>query len=176
MTPQRFMSCMLLNTFRESCNLLSDSSSSAFKKSVGEFSVAQQVQDTVLLLQWLGSLLWCRFDPWPRNFHRLCLQPKKKKKKVQTMLSKSLPYQWALHNLPSASFPASVQLLSHLLNTLHILPFFLFLKITKFNPTSKSCGCWFCYLFSRYTHGWSLLIPMALSIKGKGIFWSPYLS
>ena len=57
MTPQRFMSCMLLNTFRESCNLLSDSSSSAFKKSVGEFSVAQQVQDTVLLLQWLGSLL-----------------------------------------------------------------------------------------------------------------------
>ena len=33
--------------------------------------MAQWVKDPVLSLQWLGSLLWCRFDPWPRNFHVL---------------------------------------------------------------------------------------------------------
>ena len=29
----------------------------------------QQVKDPVLSLQRLGSLLWCRFDPWPGNFY-----------------------------------------------------------------------------------------------------------
>ena len=29
--------------------------------------VVQQVKDLVLSLQWLRSLLWCRFSPWPRN-------------------------------------------------------------------------------------------------------------
>ena len=38
-----------------------------------------QVKDPVLSLQWLGSLLWCRFNPWPGNFHMPWAQPKKKK-------------------------------------------------------------------------------------------------
>ena len=33
--------------------------------------VAQEVKDLVLLVLQLRLLLWCRFDPWPRNFHRL---------------------------------------------------------------------------------------------------------
>ena len=39
--------------------------------------VAQQVKDPVLLLQWLGSLLWYGFSPWPRKFHMPQMQPKK---------------------------------------------------------------------------------------------------
>ena len=31
--------------------------------------VAQQVKDQELSLQQLRSLLWCSFEPWPRNFH-----------------------------------------------------------------------------------------------------------
>ena len=27
------------------------------------------IKDLALSLQWLGLLLWCRFNPWPRNFH-----------------------------------------------------------------------------------------------------------
>ena len=38
--------------------------------------VVQRVKDLVLSLQWLGSLLWCGFHPWPRNFHMLWVQPK----------------------------------------------------------------------------------------------------
>ena len=32
------------------------------------FCVAQWDKDPALSPQWLGSLLWYRFDPWPRNF------------------------------------------------------------------------------------------------------------
>ena len=42
--------------------------------------MAQEVKVPVLSLQWLGLLLWCRFDPWSRNLHMLWVQPKKKKK------------------------------------------------------------------------------------------------
>ena len=31
--------------------------------------MAQWVKDLVLSLQQLMWLLWCRFDPWPGNFH-----------------------------------------------------------------------------------------------------------
>ena len=31
--------------------------------------MAQQIKDPALLPQWLGSLLWLGFDPWPWNFH-----------------------------------------------------------------------------------------------------------
>ena len=34
----------------------------------------QQVKD-------LGLLLWCRFDPWPGNFHMPLARPKRKKEK-----------------------------------------------------------------------------------------------
>ena len=46
--------------------------------------MAQWVRDLVLLLHWLGLLLWLRFDPWPGNFCMLWLcyrsapRPKKK--------------------------------------------------------------------------------------------------
>ena len=36
----------------------------------------QLVKDLVLSLQWFGSLVWCRLDPWPRNFTMLRIQPK----------------------------------------------------------------------------------------------------
>ena len=41
--------------------------------------MAQWVKDLVSL-QWLGLLLWCRFDPWPRNFHISRAWPGKTKK------------------------------------------------------------------------------------------------
>ena len=47
--------------------------------------MAQWVKDLVLSLQWLGLLLWCGFDPWPRNFHMLEVQPKKKKKNLENI-------------------------------------------------------------------------------------------
>ena len=31
--------------------------------------VAQQIKDLVLLLLWLGLLLWYWFSPWPSNFY-----------------------------------------------------------------------------------------------------------
>ena len=31
--------------------------------------VPQQIKDLALSLQWLRPLLWCRFHPWPGNFH-----------------------------------------------------------------------------------------------------------
>ena len=39
--------------------------------------VVHQVKNLALSLQWLGLLLWCRFYPWPGNFHVLWVQPKK---------------------------------------------------------------------------------------------------
>ena len=45
--------------------------------------MAQRVNDLALSLQWLESLLWCSFDPWPGNFHMLWVWPKKKKIKCQ---------------------------------------------------------------------------------------------
>ena len=38
--------------------------------------VAQGVKDLALSLQWLGLLLWHRFNPWPQNFHMQWVWPK----------------------------------------------------------------------------------------------------
>ena len=35
------------------------------------------VKDLALSLQWLGSLLGCRFNPWPGNFRMLWAWPRK---------------------------------------------------------------------------------------------------
>ena len=43
--------------------------------------MGQCVKDLVLSLHQPESLLWLRFDPWPRNFSIPQGQPKKKKKK-----------------------------------------------------------------------------------------------
>ena len=40
--------------------------------------VVQWVRDPALSPQWLGSLLWCRFDPWPRKFYMPWAWPEKK--------------------------------------------------------------------------------------------------
>ena len=42
--------------------------------------MVQQGKDLALSLQWFGSVLWYRFDPWLENFHVPWVQPKKKKK------------------------------------------------------------------------------------------------
>ena len=47
----------------------------------------QHVKDLVLSLQWLWSLLWHRFDPWPRNFHMPGVRTKKKKKERKKTLA-----------------------------------------------------------------------------------------
>ena len=58
-----------------------------------EFPVAQQVKYPALLsLQWLGSLLWCMFNPWPRNFWmQQAWPPKNKPKQQKKNHSLSLP-------------------------------------------------------------------------------------
>ena len=61
-------------------NIQRDSQRQKRLKASGVPSVAQWVKDPVLSLQQLGSLLRCGFDPWPRNFHMLQLQPKRQNK------------------------------------------------------------------------------------------------
>ena len=41
--------------------------------------MAQWVKDLALSLQGSRSLLWCRFVPWPGNFHKPPLRQKKRK-------------------------------------------------------------------------------------------------
>ena len=55
--------------------------------------VAQQINDPVLALQWLKSLHWHGFHPWPMNFHMPWVSPKKKKRSKQ------------LHGVPSVFLP-----------------------------------------------------------------------
>ena len=43
--------------------------------------MVQWVKDSALSLQRPRSLLWHRFQPWPRNFYMPQVEPKKKKKK-----------------------------------------------------------------------------------------------
>ena len=43
--------------------------------------MAQQVKDPALSPQYLGSLLWLRFDPWPGELPHAAGADKKKKKK-----------------------------------------------------------------------------------------------
>ena len=53
--------------------------------------VAEQVKDPVLSLQWLGSLLQCRFSPWPR-FPYAVGADKKIKIKIWTWIFSRLLY------------------------------------------------------------------------------------
>ena len=52
--------------------------------------MVQQVKYLALSLQWLWSLLLCRFDPWPGNFHMPWAWGKKKKKRSDTDSSMEL--------------------------------------------------------------------------------------
>ena len=49
------------------------------KVMLGGSLVSQRVKDLVLSLQWLGPRLWCRFSPWPRNFHMPQVRTPKKR-------------------------------------------------------------------------------------------------
>ena len=48
-----------------------------FKKGIKKFCGGLAVKDLAWSLLWLGSLLWCAFDPWLRNFHMPQAWPKK---------------------------------------------------------------------------------------------------
>ena len=39
--------------------------------------VIQWFKNLALSLQWLMLLLWCKFSPWPGNFHMPWVQPNK---------------------------------------------------------------------------------------------------
>ena len=41
--------------------------------------MAQRVKDLVLSLLWVRLLLWCRFSPWPGNFHMPQVRQKNKR-------------------------------------------------------------------------------------------------
>ena len=41
--------------------------------------MAQQTKDPMLLMLWLGSLLWLGYDDQPKNFHMSWAQTKKKR-------------------------------------------------------------------------------------------------
>ena len=49
--------------------------------------VVRRVNDLVSL-QWLRSLLWHGFDPWPANFHMLWVRHPPQKKNKKTNLTK----------------------------------------------------------------------------------------
>lgn len=40
-------------------------------------------------MQWLGSLMWHWFDPWPQKFHMLRARPKQINKQTKTLVIKS---------------------------------------------------------------------------------------
>lgn len=40
-----------------------------FQEQFSSSLVAQRIKNLTLPLQHQGSLLWCRFNPWPRNFY-----------------------------------------------------------------------------------------------------------
>ena len=50
------------------------------KDSSGSSLVAQQTNDPMLLMLWLGSLLWLGYDDQPKNFHMSWAQTKKKER------------------------------------------------------------------------------------------------
>ena len=52
----------------------------------GSSLVAQQVKEPALSLLWLGLLLRCGFDPWPRNFHMQQAQAKTNEKLILGVL------------------------------------------------------------------------------------------
>ena len=77
--------------------------------------MTQKVKDLALSLQWLESLLWHRFNPWPENFHMPWALPKK----PQT----NRYHQIVLNDLPATSscLPDASKILNSVVHT-HIHP------------------------------------------------------
>ena len=79
------------------------------RKKTGSSLVAQWLKDLMLLLQWLGSLLW----RWPWNFHMPQVQPKKIKGKQTVSEPWDLRYKRVVRSL---HFPFA----RHVWNTCHL--------------------------------------------------------
>ena len=56
-----------LKSKKQTKHLLSISGKRFLNRLSRSSPVAQCIEDPALSLQWLRSLLWCRFDPWPRE-------------------------------------------------------------------------------------------------------------
>ena len=76
--------------------------------------VAQQFEDLALSLWWLGFMMWCKFDPWPGNFHMLWGWLKEKI---------SWKRLWGSRNIPGIHFLSNWILR---LRNRHCLPLFQF--------------------------------------------------
>ena len=57
--------------------------------------MVQCVKNLALSLQWLGLLLWCGFDPWPKNFHMPQAQPEKESERVRERAPIKLKSVWS---------------------------------------------------------------------------------
>ena len=55
-----------------------------------EFLGDPAVKDPALTLQWLRSLLWHRFDPWPRNIYMLQVSPRPQHIAVKMKLNRCI--------------------------------------------------------------------------------------
>ena len=75
-----------------------------------EFPGGLAVKDLALTLLWLRLLLWCRFDPWPGNFHMLWVQPQKKKKELPEEEQYSI--KTCIKGVPFAAQQKQTQLVS----------------------------------------------------------------
>ena len=58
------------------------------QESKRSFLVAHQVEDPALSLQWLGLLLWWKYDPWPTSE---CSQRETERKRVPCWM---LHFKW----------------------------------------------------------------------------------
>ena len=65
--------------------------------------MAQWIKDMALQLLWLGSFLWCGFDPWLRNFHMLKVQQKQERKKV--IMTTLIKYRIPIKNINTKTEP-----------------------------------------------------------------------
>lgn len=63
---------ILRNIISGSC-LMTES----IKVHLGSSLAVQQVRDVALLHLWHKPQIWCRFNPWSKNFHALWVWPKK---------------------------------------------------------------------------------------------------
>ena len=77
-THSIFMSMFLNRIIYVYVYIVSKSIIAYIIKSIGSSLVRQWIKDPGLSLQQLESLLWCKFNPWPRNFHMPQLWPKNK--------------------------------------------------------------------------------------------------
>ena len=64
----------------------------------------QPVKDPVLALQWLGLLLWHRFDPWPRE-HPHAIGAAKKKNNLATNKKRFTDPHGSLIGISNSVFP-----------------------------------------------------------------------